>query len=32
MKTHRGEIALVLVALGVHVVYMYFLFKELGLL
>ncbi len=32
MKTHRGEITLVLVALGIHVVYMFFLFKELGLL
>ena len=32
MNTHRGEVTLVLVALGVHVVYMYFLFEELGLL
>ncbi len=32
MKSHRGEIALVAGALGIHVVYMFFLFKELGLL
>ena len=32
MKSHRGEIALVTVALGMHVCYMFFLFKELGLL
>ena len=32
MRSHRGEVTLVVVALGMHVVYMYFLFKELGLL
>ena len=32
LKSLRGEVALVMVALGVHVVYMYFLFTELGLL
>jgi len=32
MRSHRGEIALVVVAVGMHVVYMYFLFKEIGLL